>query len=161
MRRYIKTICILLCLAFCLLVPTACGSKEKPTTTAAEIADSLKALSSESITWVEISSNKLSSYFGFGPDSVDEFKGYINDSEDSYDIIAVFKSEKRQEVITGINLLVAEQETTYKVASENVFAKINGKIIAEKDDFIVFCIVDSYDKASKYLTKTLEAKIIS
>ncbi len=160
MRHFKKVLSVLLCIAICLLLPVACGEKQQ-NPTAAEIADEIQTLSPEDITWVEISSNKLSSYFGFGPDSVDEFKGYINDSEDSYDIIAVFKTENRQEVITGINLLVAEQETTYKVASENVFTKISGKLIAEKDDLIVFCIVDGYDKVSKYLTETLKAKIIS
>ena len=52
-------------------------------------------------------------------------------------------------------------ENTYKVASENVFLKINKKLIAEKDDLIIFLIVDGYDQASKYLTETLKAKIIS
>ena len=159
MWRFKRAVCVVLCLLLCLLLPS-CKEKEKLPTTA-EIADELKGLSSEDITWVEISSNKLSSYFGFGADTVEEFKGYINDSEDAYDIIAVFKSENRQEVIKGINLLVAGQENTYKVASENVFTKISGKLIAEKQDLIVLCIIDNYEKAKKYFTDTLQAEIIS
>ena len=159
MWRFKRAVCVILCLLLCLLLPS-CKEKEKLPTTA-EIADELKGLSSEDITWVEISSNKLSSYFGFGADTVEEFKGYINDSEDAYDIIAVFKSENRQEVIKGINLLVAGQENTYKVASENVFTKISGKLIAEKQDLIVLCIIENYEKAKKYFTDTLQAEIIS
>ena len=159
MWRFKRAVCVILCLLLCLLLPS-CKEKEKLPTTA-EIADELKGLSSEDITWVEISSNKLSSYFGFGADTVEEFKGYINDSEDAYDIIAVFKSENRQEVIKGINLLVAGQENTYKVASENVFTKISGKLIEEKQDLIVLCIIDNYEKAKKYFTDTLQAEIIS
>ena len=159
MWRFKRAVCVVLCLLLCLLLPS-CKEKEKLPATA-EIADELKGLSSEDITWVEISSNKLSSYFGFGADTVEEFKGYINDSEDAYDIIAVFKSENRQEVIKGINLLVAGQENTYKVASENVFTKISGKLIAEKQDLIVLCIIDNYEKAKKYFTDTLQAEIIS
>ena len=159
MRQFKRAICVILCLLLCLLLPS-CKEKEALPTTA-EITDELRAISSKDITWVEISSNKLSSYFGFGAETVEEFKGYINDSEDAYDIIAVFKTENRQEVIKGINLLVAEQENTYKVASENVFLKINKKLIAEKDDLIIFLIVDGYDQESKYLTETLKAKIIS
>ena len=159
MRRFKRVICVILCLLLCLSLPSCKEKEELPTT--AEIADSIKELSSKDITWVEISSNKLSSYFGFGADTVEEFKGYINDSEDAYDIIAVFRSENRQEVIKGINLLVSEQESTYKVASENVFAKISGKLIAEKQDVIVLCIMDNYEKAKKYFTDTLKAEIIS
>lgn len=159
MRRFKRVICVILCLLLCLSLPSCKEKEELPTT--AEIADSLKELSSKDITWVEISSNKLSSYFGFGAETVEEFKGYINDSEDAYDIIAVFRSENRQEVIKGINLLVSEQESTYKVASENVFAKISGKLIAEKQDVIVLCIMDNYEKAKKYFTDTLKAEIIS
>ncbi|MBQ9768661.1 MAG: DUF4358 domain-containing protein [Clostridia bacterium] len=159
MRRFKRVICVILCLLLCLSLPSCKEKEELPTT--AEIADSLKELSSTDITWVEISSNKLSSYFGFGADTVEEFKGYINDSEDAYDIIAVFRSENRQEVIKGINLLVSEQESTYRVASENVFAKISGKLIAEKQDVIVLCIMDNYEKAKKYFTDTLKAEIIS
>ncbi len=161
MRRYKKAISILLCLLLCLLIPVGCESEEETTTTAAEVANELKTLATEDITWIEINDTKLSSYFGFGPETVDEFKGFINDSEDAYDIIAVFKTKNRQEVIKGINLLVSEQENTYKVASENVFIKISKKLIAEKDDMIVLCIVDSYDKTTKYLTETLKAEIIS
>ncbi len=160
MRRYIKAICVFLCLLF-VLVPSGCETNDDPSATAAEIANNLKAFSSEDITWVEIGSNELSSYFGFDSDLVDEFKGYINDNEDAYDIIAVFKSENRQEVIKGINLLIAGQETTYKVASENLYAKVNNKIIAERDDLVILCIVDGYEQANKYLTENLEAKIIS
>ena len=159
MRRFKRVICVILCLLLCLSLPSCKEKEELPAT--AEIADSLKELSSKDITWVEISSNKLSSYFGFGADTVEEFKGYINDSEDAYDIIAVFRSENRQEVIKGINLLVSEQESTYRVASENVFAKISGKLIAEKQDVIVLCIMDNYEKAKKYFTDTLKAEIIS
>lgn len=159
MRRFKRAVCVILCLLLCLSLPSCKEKEELPTT--AEIADSLKELSSKDITWVEISSNKLSSYFGFGAETVEEFKGYINDSEDAYDIIAVFRSENRQEVIKGINLLVSEQESTYRVASENVFAKISGKLIAEKQDVIVLCIMDNYEKAKKYFTDTLKAEIIS
>ena len=147
-------------LLLCIFLLAGCGHRDEAPTVS-KIAEDLIALSSDDITWVEISSAKISSYFGFDSEKVEDFKGYINDSEENYDIIAVFDTENRNDVITGINLLVADRENTYKVASENVFSKISQKVIAEKDDIIILCITDNYSKTRKYISEELDAKIIS
>lgn len=158
-----KFLKITLILLLCLSLLAGCSAKgEQPSTL--EIAQQLKSYSADTVSWAELNKTKISAYFGFADDNIEEFKGYVNDSEEYFDIIAVFKlknPDTKDEVIKGISFMSKTANNIYRITNKSVSDKINSRIIAEKDDLIILCIMDNYGQISKYLTDVLKAKIIS
>lgn len=158
-----KFLKILLILILVISLLAGCNSQgELPSTN--EIAITLKSYSADTVNWAKLDKTKISSYFGFKGENIEEFSGYVNDSEEFFDIIAVFKlknPEAKEEVMDGINFITKSADNAFRIANKSVSDKIANKIIAEKDDLIILCIIDNYSQISKYLTDTLEAKIIS
>ena len=147
----------------CLSLLSGCGAVSQ-TPSPGEIADQLKSYSPESISWTELNKTDASSYFSFDSETVSDFNGYISNSEEYFDIIAVFKlpdDEARDNVLKGVSFLLNTSENNFKLVSDLQHSKILNKIIAEKDDIIILCIVDNYSRISKYLVEDLGAKIIS
>lgn len=158
-----KFLKITLILFLCLSLFAGCSAKSEQYSTL-EIAQQLKSYSADTVSWAELNKTKISAYFGFADDNIEEFKGYVNNSEEYFDIIAVFKlknPDAKNEVIKGISFMSKTADSIYKIANKSVSDKINNRIIAEKDDLIILCIMDNYGQISKYLTDVLKAKIIS
>lgn len=158
--KFLKT---LLCLLFVILLLAGC-SKNKPLPSVQDVAGNLKSLSSDAVVWAELDITKISSYFGITDHNISEFAGFVNNSEEFFDIIAVFKlktEDAKEDVINGISFIAKNADNTFKIANKSVSDKISNKIVAEKDDLIILCIMDNYSQVSKYLTDELGAKIIS
>lgn len=151
-----------LLMVLCLLMLSGCGNASQ-TPDVSEIADRLKGYSPETISWTQLKKDDVPAYFGFGKEVLADFTGYISTSEEYFDIIAVFKLEEqqaREDVIKGVSLLVNASESNYKMVSDAQHSKILNKIIAEKDDIIILCVVDNYSLISKYLEEDLGAEIL-
>ncbi|MBO5873080.1 MAG: DUF4358 domain-containing protein [Clostridia bacterium] len=147
----------------CLLFLVGCSS-QKNIDNPDKIAAELKTYSNENANWVEIDKDKLSAYFGFNGEILSDFSVHINSSEEYFDIIAVFKLSDpsgKEEIIKGINFLSTYTEANYKIASDAQTNKISNKIVAEADDTIILCVIDNYGPIKTYLTKQLDAKILS
>lgn len=158
-----KLIKTALAFLLCLLFLAGCSS-QKEIANPDKIADELKAYSNENSNWVEIEKDKLSSYFGFSDEILSDFSVHINNSEEYFDIIAIFKLadlSKKEEIIKGINFLSIYTEANYKIASEAQSNKIANKIVAQADDTIILCVIDNYSPIKTYLTEELNAKILS
>ncbi len=154
---------IILSLVLFITLLAGCGSQAQ-LPSANELAEALKGFSSSSVNWVELDKTKTNSYFGFTDENLLAFKGYINDSEEHFDIVAVFKLEdmgKKKEIYDGIAQLTSNAGANYRIASENEYNKINGHVIAEKEDFIILCIMDNYERIKKYLTEEIGAEIMN
>lgn len=158
--KFLKILLILLLVTSLL---AGCGDKgDLPSTN--EIASTLKSYSADTVKWAELDKSKISAYFGFKGENIEEFSGYVNDSEEFFDIIAVFKlknPEETQEVLDGISFITKSADNAFKIANKSVSDKIANKIVAQKDNLLILCIIDNYSQISKYLTDTLDAQIIS
>lgn len=158
-----KFLKILLSLLLIISVFAGCSSRDK-LPSPEEIAGQLKSYSAETVNWAKLDKTKISSYFGFTDENISEFAGFVNDSEEFFDIIAVFKLENKDakdEVLDGISFVAKNADNAFKIANKSVSDKISNKIVAETDDLIILCIMDNYSQISKYLTDDLDAKIIS
>lgn len=158
-----KILKILLSLLLVVIIFSGCSARDE-LPSATQIAIDLKAYSADTVIWAELDKTKISSYFGFTDENISEFSGFVNDSEELFDIVAVFKLKDpsaKQEVLSGINFIVENTDNTFRIANKSVSDKIANKIVAETDDLIILCIMDNYSQISKYLTDVLDAKIIS
>lgn len=157
-RFFKKIIPLILCL--CLFV--GCSGREK--LSANDIADEIKSLSSDLITWISLDKSQMSTYFSIQDDTVIHFAGYINDSENKFDIIAVFKFENqdaRTQIISEINKTATQMSDNYKLANENEAQKISNHIIAQTNDTIIFCVLDNQKPITEYLTSEVKAEILN
>ncbi|MEE0928232.1 MAG: DUF4358 domain-containing protein [Acutalibacteraceae bacterium] len=158
MRGLIKILALLLCL--CLLA--GCGSDSR--LTAKEIADELKTFSADTVSWTELGRSKISTYFGFSDENITGFKGYINDAEEKFDMIAVFGFEDettKAEILSGISDMTTQMSENYKLANESVAGKIISKTLAQTDHFVILCIMDQNKKVTEYLQNEVKAEIIA
>ena len=157
--RLLKNLFII-CL--CLLITAGCQN-DVVSFSPAEIANSIKAFSDDSVEWTTLEEDSVSNHFGFSADKLESFIGYISSSEERYDIIAIFEYDNddvKTEIIKGIDFQIAVAEQNYKAASVNEYEKITHKIVAQKDKIIILCITDQTEKVSKFLTEDLGAQII-
>lgn len=156
--KIFKTIVVFL-LCFCLL--TGCSSTDKQS--AEEVAEKLKELSGDTVSWSELDSSKMSSYFQLEEGDVNEFKGYINNSEERFDMIAVFsfkKEENKKAVLGAVESTLRMMNENYRLANGDEAAKISGRLLAETDNLIILCITDQNDSIKTYLTEEIKAKLI-
>lgn len=154
MNRILKAAAVLL--AVCLVLFTAGCGRAKAFPEPAEIAAQLKEFASSEIKWVELNGEQISSYFAFSDEVLDDFRVFINEHEDDYDLIAVFEvdgQEHRDTVLQGIHDAVAGAANTFKLTDESEYKKISSRVLAERDDTLILCIVDNSAKASEYLTE--------
>lgn len=146
----------------CICILAGCGSSDG--TSAQDIADRLKGFSPDTVCWTELDRTKISTYFGFGDQNISGFKGYLNEAEDKFDMIAVFSFDddgSREDILKGINSMSEQMSDTYRLANKSVADKINSKIVAETKGTVILCIMDKNNKVTEYLTKELNADIIS
>ena len=97
-------------------------------------------------------------------ESIKNFSGYINSSEERFDMIAVFEYEDkhtRQAVLDSIVSLTKQMSDNYKLANLSEASKITAPSVAEIGDIIIFCVMDNRSKITDYLENELDAKIIS
>lgn len=154
-----KIISVVLTLVFCLVIVAGCGGKETPG--ALEISNSIKSFSADTVNWTPLDKESLEPYFGLSKDGISQFSGYINGSDEAFDIIAVFKYEDadtREKIINGIYSLSNQMGQNFRIANEN---EITEPLIAETDDTIILCIMDKGEKAKGYIENELNATIIS
>lgn len=157
--RFFKTV---LSIMLCICLFAGCGSADK--LSAKDIADEIKNLSSDTVSWVTLDKSKISTYFGISDEHISDFTGYLNDAEEHFDMIAVFRFENadiREDIIAGINTMTAQISESYKLANISEATKINNRTIAETANTVILCIMDKQDKITKYLTDDLGAEIIS
>lgn len=157
--RFFKTV---LSILLCICLFAGCGSAEK--LDAKDIAEEVKKLSSDTVSWVVLDKTKMSTYFGISDESISDFAGYVNDAEEHFDMIAVFKfkdKNTRDNILSGISIMATQMSKSYSLANVSEATKINNRIIAETKDMIILCIMDKQDKITKYLTDNIGAKLIS
>lgn len=157
-----KIISIVLSLALCLLILAGCGNSEAPN--ANEIANTIKTYSAETVNWTSLDKTSFEPYFGITGNGVSQFCGFINNSEEKFDMIAVFtydNDETRQTILDGIYSLSRQMSDNYRIANANEATKITEPLIAELDNTIIVCIMDTPSKALNYIESELKATIIS
>lgn len=146
----------------CFCIFTGCASKEVPPVN--EISLSLKELSSDAVSWASLDKTSIKTYFGMSDENIKAFSGYINSSEERFDMIAVFEYEDkhtRQVVLDSIVSLTQQMSENYKLANLNEASKITAPSVAEINNVIIFCVMDSLSEINNYLENELNAKIIS
>ncbi|MBQ1186234.1 MAG: DUF4358 domain-containing protein [Clostridia bacterium] len=157
-----KILNVILSLVFCLFILAGCGESEAPNTM--EISNSIKSLSAETVVWTALDKTSFEPYFGITEKGITEFSGFINSSEEKFDMIAVFKyedSDTRDAILDGFYSLTRQMSDNYRIANENEVTKISEPIIAECGNTIILCIMDSGTKVNNYLENELNAEIIS
>ncbi len=153
---------VLLTLIMCFCIFSGCASKEVPPVN--EISLSLKELSSDAVNWASLDKTSIKTYFGMSNENIKAFSGYINSSEERFDMIAVFEYEDkhtRQAVLDSIVSLTQQMSDNYKLANVSEASKITTPSVAEIDNVIIFCVMDSRSEINDYLENELNAKIIS
>ncbi len=158
MRIFKCILSILLCI--CLL--SGCSSTSDMS--AKEIAEELKSFSASTISWIELDKSKISTYFGFTDEKISDFKGYLNSAEENFDMIAVFRFEDkaaREDIMKGIDMMTKQMSDTYNLANKSISDKINGHVIAELNDTVILCIMETSEKVMSFITEDVGAKIIN
>ncbi len=152
---------ILLTLIMCVFIFSGCTSKEVPPVN--EISLSLKEFSSDAVNWASLDKTSIKTYFGIPDDSIKSFSGYINSSEERFDMIAIFEYEDKQtrkNILEAITLLTQQMSDNYKLANMSEVSKISAPSVAEIGNTIIFCVMDSQSKVTDYLENELDAEII-
>lgn len=147
-------------MCFCIL--SGCASKEAPPVS--EISLSLKELSSSAVNWTSLDKTSIKTYFGLSDENIKSFSGYINSSEERFDMIAVFEyadKHTRQAILDSIVSLTQQMSDNYRLANVSEASKITAPNVAEVDNIIIFCVMDNRSKITNYLENELDAEIIS
>lgn len=160
---FLKIFSTILSLVLCLVVLAGCNnSTDIPSAT--EISNSIKSLSSDTVDWASLDNSSIPTYFGIPRDNITDFCGYINSSEEKFDMIAVFKfndTKTREDVIGGISSLIQQMSDSYSLANANEVKKITMPIVAELDNTVILCIMDANSKVDDYILNELKAKTLS
>lgn len=146
----------------CFCVFSGCATKEVPPVN--EISLSLKELSPDTVNWASLDKKSIKTYFGMSDENIKAFSGYINSSEERFDMIAVLEYEDKQTrktVLDSIASLTKQMSNNYKLANVSEVLKISSPRVAEIGNTIIFCVMDNQSKVIKYLENELNAKIIS
>ncbi len=125
--------------------PDAISLMKTDALTPASIAMELKEASGSQVTWVSLSSDQLSNYYGFAGESLQDFCVYISDSEELSNEIAVFlpkDSDARLRVLDGINQRINKVAATFRNLSATEYKKIQSRLIMELDSMVILAVTN-------------------
>lgn len=157
-----RFLCVFMALIMCVSIFTGCSSKEVPPVNT--ISLSLKELAPETVSWTSLDNTSIKTYFGIPNGDIKSFSGYINSSEERFDMIAVFEYEDKQTqkaILEAVASLTQQMSDNYKLANMSEVSKISSPIVAEIGNTIIFCVMGSQSKVTDYLENELNAEIIS
>lgn len=140
-----------------LLLFAGCGSGGN---SAADIADEIKSISPANVSWVDMDRSHIPTFFGLSSEEIGDFKGYINSSEERFDLIAVFaytSAEEKALILEGAESLSAQMSENYSLVNSEEAEKIRNMPIYETKSFIIICITDNNDEIKAYLQNSLKA----
>jgi len=150
-----KVTSILLALFLCLFV-TACGQKELNIDTASLTSDLLKNVKFEDEI-SEIDGNIISSIYEVDT-TVIKATAYIGSGATAEEI-AVFEApdkEKAKEVLALANKHIEEQKSDFESYNPKEIKKLNNAKVVQKDKYVIICVTDDENNASKVINKYLK-----
>ncbi|MBQ7107505.1 MAG: DUF4358 domain-containing protein [Clostridia bacterium] len=101
-----------------------------------------------------LSGSSLPSYFVFSDANVKRFDVMVSANADSADTIACFEvinKEQRKAAISGISHYLTNQHTSFKSTIEKEFNKVQNRVLAEVENFIILVVCNDTTAIWDYL----------